>query len=345
MISIKVTFMRRSCWFASLSQAALLPAFVICGAVVPPILQGQVALVKDGDDRIAIRINGQPFSEFYYGPSNPKPFLAPLRTASGVIVTRKYPMENIDGESRDHQHHRGLWIGYGEINGINFWENEFKYNSNAPKNFDPAKNGKIVLAHLGEVKSGRRAGKIDATFRWNGPDGTELLAEQRGMTFYAPDPRMPDVLVVDFDFTLTAKQPVHFADTKEGFFAIRLADSMTEKNGGVMTNSEGAHTEKDVWGKRAAWGDYDGTVDGQKFGVAIFDHPENFNHPERWHSRAYGLFAVNPFGAKDFDPGGSAGGYSMKIGQALRFRYRVLIHPGDLPMKTIEKEYADYSKP
>ena len=66
-----------------------------------------------------------------------------------------------------------------------------------------------------------------------------------------------------------------FADTKEGFFAIRLADSMAGKNGGLMTNAEGAQTEKNVWGKKSAWVDYDGTVDGQKVGIVIFNNPKN----------------------------------------------------------------------
>jgi hypothetical protein len=151
--------------------------------------------------------------------------------------------------------------------------------------------------------------------------------------------------VLDVDFTLTAKQPTHFADTKEGFFAIRIADSMTEKKGGVMTNSEGAQTEKNVWGKPAKWVDYDGPVDGKKIGIAMFDHPGNLRHPERWHARAYGLFAVNPFGLKDFERGTTEkGGYDMKAGDKLRFRYRVVIHPGDLSKQDIENLYQAYIK-
>src|SRR4051794_34864054 len=121
--------------------ASLAGFFVLSAGTIPAF--GQVEIQQAGSGRIAIVINGQPFSDFYYGANYPKPFLSPLRTASGLAVTRKYPMENMEGESRDHQHHRGLFIGYGEINGLNFWENEFKYQSNAPKNFDPAKNGKM----------------------------------------------------------------------------------------------------------------------------------------------------------------------------------------------------------
>ena len=313
--------------------------------LAPPLFSGaasaQVEVKQSSPDQISVSIDGQPFSEFYVGKTYPKPFLAPLRTASGLIVTRKYPMENVAGETRDHQHHRGLFVGYGEINGVNFWENEFKYLSGQPKNYDPAKNGKMVLRKVNEVKSGKKSGKVDATFAWLGPNEAEFMEEKRTMTFTGRQ----DTRTVDVDFTLTAKQTMHFADTKEGFFAIRIADSMTEKNGGMMTNSEGAQTEKNVWGKKANWVDYDGTVDGQKVGIVIFDHPKNLNHPTRWHSRAYGLFAANPFGLKDFDPNAKEeGGYELPAGQSLRFRYRVIIHPGDMPKKNIEKLYAEYAK-
>ena len=314
--------------------------FALGAGVIPALAQVQIQQINSG--QIAIAVNGQPFSDFYFGANDPKPFLAPLRTTGGLVVTRKYPMQNVEGESRDHQHHRGLFIGYGEINGLNFWENEFKYQSNAPKNFDPAKNGRIVLRKLDEVKSGKKSGAIQATFDWVGPDGAPILEEKRTMTFYASP---EDERVFDFDFTLTAKKTAQFADTKEGFFAIRLADSMTEKNGGLMTNSDGAQTEKSVWGKRANWVDYDGAVEGQKVGIAIFDHPGNYNHPERWHSRAYGLFAVNPFGLKDFEPNAEGkGDYVMKAGDQLRFRYRIIIHPGDMTKKKLDDLYSEYAK-
>lgn len=299
----------------------------------------QVALTAVGTDHIAIVINSQPFSDFYLGRDYPKPFLAPLRSASGYIVTRKYPMETIEGESRDHAHHRGLWIGYGNVNGVNFWENEVNVaNTDAET---PKQQGKIVLRELGGIVPGKKSGRIAASFEWRTPDGSALLEERRVMTFYADS----TLRTVDVDATFTAKTGVEFADTKEGFFAIRLADSMTGKNGGLMTNSDGAQTEKSVWGRPADWVDYDGTVDGQKVGIVICDNPHNFNHPPHWHVRDYGLFAVNPFGLKDFDPkAGARGGHRLAAGDSMRFRYRVIVHPGDVPEKNIADWYADYAK-
>jgi len=85
-----------------------------------PAASAQVEFENVQGDHIAITINGQAFSNFFYGPAYTKPFLAPLRTASGLVVTRHWPLENPEGESRDHPHHKGLFIGFGEINGVNF---------------------------------------------------------------------------------------------------------------------------------------------------------------------------------------------------------------------------------
>ncbi len=303
---------------------------------VPVAANAQVEFENVAGDHVAITINGQPFSNFFYGPAHAKPFLAPLRSASGLVVTRRWPMENPEGDSHDHTHHRGLWIGFGDINGVNFWEIEPEAKASGE---NPKEKGQVVLAGIGDMKPGKKSGSIAMTFNWQAPGQGVLLQEQRVLTFEAEK----ELRIIDVDSTFTAKKDAHFGDTKEGFFAIRLADSIAGKNGGLMTNSEGAQTEKNVWGKPADWVDYDGTVDGQKVGIVIFDNPENLHHPTRWHSRDYGLFAANPFGGREFDKT-ATGGYQMRAGEQLRFRYRVIIHPGDYSKKKIAELYAAYKK-
>jgi hypothetical protein len=307
-------------------------------AISPAVVSAQVRLTSVNNDRVSIEIDGEPFSEFYLGSAYAKPFLAPLRSASGLIVTRRFPMEQVESESRDHPHHKGLWIGYGDVNGINFWEVE---PLSKPSGTNPTAKGKIRLIKIDELKSGKKSGSIAASFAWLSPNEKEVLEEQRTMTFY--DDEM--LRRIDVDATFTAKTTATFADTKEGFFAIRVADSMAGKKDGILTNSEGAHTEKDVWGKHADWVDYVGSVEGQKVGILILDDPHNPNHPPRWHARDYGLFAVNPFGVKDFDPGSTGkGGYRLPAGESLRFRYRVIIHAGDTNKKDIARWYTEYSR-
>jgi hypothetical protein len=295
-------------------------------------LFGQVVF-NQASDRISVAINGKPFTDFYFGESVPKPFLHPLRSADGRIVTRQFPMVQIEGETHDHPHHRGLFIGYGNINGINFWENEKSYTS--------TNRGTITLKGTPLLATEKRKGLIEAKFEWRNPAGQVMLDEDRTMSFYAES----DLRTIDFDITFTARQDLYFEDTKEGFFAIRIADSMKEEQGGQMLSSTGMRTEKQVWGTRADWVDYTGPVDGRPVGIAIFDNPTNRNHPPRWHSRAYGLFAINPFGQKEFDktaPG--EGGLTLKSGDRLRLRYRVLIHDNPMTPDQLNRAYQQYAK-
>ena len=67
---------------------------------------GEVKVARDGD-RVDVTVDGKPFTSFFFGSDSPKPYLHPLRSASGQIVSRSWPMEtNVAGESRDHPHHR-----------------------------------------------------------------------------------------------------------------------------------------------------------------------------------------------------------------------------------------------
>lgn len=299
----------------------------LCLAFLAVPLCAQVKITQ-GSDRITVDVDGKPFTAFFIGAETQKPYLHPLRSPSGKIVTRGFPMETIEGESKDHPHHRGLWFTHGDVNGFDFWANEAGQRSVGPK-------GRVVVRKVGELKGGKKSGSIDTTFDWNAPDGKALLTETRRMTFYAgPGPR-----VMDFDITLRAIQKCVFGDTKEGTFAVRLAAGLEEvmprgittpKRTGRMVDSEGRSGEKAVWGKRAPWVDYAGELEGEKLGLAIFDHPGNPKHPTYWHSRSYGLFAANIFGEHDFyNDKTKNGGVTVEPGGTLRFRYRVLIHTGD----------------
>ena len=287
------------------------------------------AQVKFTPDKIDIAVDGKPFTTLNFGTDVGKPYLAPLRSASGTIVTRHFPMEQVEGESRDHPHHRGLWFSYDDVNGIKFWENDPSYKK--------PNIGHIIAR---EAEWNEKAGMLAATFDWDHPSGQALLTEKRVMTFRGDQ----TLRIIDFDITLTADQDVTFGDTKEGAFAIRLADELAEKRTGKMVNAEGQETMKNVWGKRSNWVDYSGTVDGEKLGIAIFDHPSNPRHPTYWHSRDYGLFALDPFGQKAFDEKAEESHWKVPSGQSVRFRWRVVIHPGDTQSAHIAGLYKDFAK-
>jgi hypothetical protein len=285
------------------------------------------AQVRFSPADIAIDVDGKPFTTFHYGAEANKPFLAPLRSDSGKIVTRHFPMENVAGESRDHLHHRGLWFSYDDVNGVKFWENDPSYTK--------GRIGKIVVRST-KWKDGDRAGTLTANIDWVDPDGKVLLAETRDMTFYSD----PKLRTIDFHITLTAKEDVTFGDTKEGAFAIRLADNFTAKKGGTMADADGRSGMANIWGKRSKWVDYTAEIDGEKLSVAILDHPQNPRHPTYWHARDYGLFALNPFGRNAFDESQEESHWKVPAGQKIEFRWRVVVHPADVSPADLYKAYG-----
>jgi len=329
--------MRRIATFLAL--ALVLVGVAACGA------QAQVELTRHGD-QIEVQIGGKPFSTYYFGPESPKPYLHPLRSAAGTIVTRGWPMvKDIPGESHDHPHHRAMFFAHGDINGIDFWgegtptqaqqtvKGKVYSSENLPK-------GRTVFTKLDEIEGKGDRATIRAEFNLVGPEGAIIGQETQDYTFRGDEQNR----IIDCAFTLhAAEMPLKLGDTKEGTFAIRVVKAL-EEPAGRMLNSNGAVGEKEIWGKRADWVDYSGEVAGEKLGIAIFDSPSNIKHPTYWHARGYGLFAVNPFGEHDFynDPKRD-GSVTIPAGGSLTLSYRVYIHRGDAQEAKVAEEYEKYT--
>jgi hypothetical protein len=167
-----------------------------------------------------------------------------------------------------------------------------------------------------------------------------MMSETRTLTFYPGS----ELRIIDFEIQIDALRQLKFGDTKEGTFGIRLATPLSEARSGRMVNAEGGQTEKNVWGKQSPWVDYFGPLDGKTVGVAIMDHPSNPQYPTYWHARAYGLFAANVFGVRDFTGDKSRdGSMTIEAGKSVTFRYRVVIHPGDFQTARIASLYQQYT--
>jgi hypothetical protein len=309
----------------------------------------QVKIVGE-DTRIHVEINAKPYADFVVKSDEAmKPYLYPLRAASGTIVTRHWPMEKVSAiEPVDHQHQRGVWFGPDMVNGFDFWNNERSYKKTEI-------SGYIKLNKVGDLKSGKKKGSIAATFDWIDPKGAKIVEESRQITFHD----LPKLRVIDFEIDLTAVTQAKFGDGKDCCFGIRLAPQLQEDKviktkgkpdvtipgpPGVISNSEGKTTEPEVWGKPADWCDYSGEINGEKLGIAIFDNPKN-SRRSRWHVRGYGLFAANPFGQSAFTNDKSQdGSVTLQPGEKLHFQYRVVIHPGDAKSADLAKLWAEYAR-
>jgi hypothetical protein len=302
--------------------------------------QGRVSF-KEANNKVEVEIDGRPLTTFHYEDNWLKPFLHAVRTPSGTIVTRGYPVEKIAGESSDHIWHHGIWYGHGDINGVDFWR-EFTGNPQEDAKFK-LPIGRFVMKGKPRLKASGDSGTLTVDLDLVRPDKTSLGTIREVFTFR----RQGADNLIDAEITISADRgtALKLGDTEEGAFGLRFADEFKEDRGAILTNSDGLKGTSKIWGKQARWVDYSTTIKGEQLGVSIFDHPQNPKHPSYWHARGYGLCAVNPFGEHDFyNDKTRDGSVTMAAGRKLTFRYRVVVHAGTGEAAKIEKLFADFAK-
>jgi hypothetical protein len=287
--------------------------------------------------QVEVRIGGRPFTTYSFDPLVAKPFLSPLRSARGTVVTRGFPMApDIAGEDHDEPHQRAMYFAHGDINGFDFWgEAAFpKWSDHQVSTF-----GRTVFRAVDDMQSGADGGRLQATFDLVAP--TAAVAEETQTYRFEGDEQSR---TIDCEFVIRATHgPIVMGDTKEGTFAIRVVKALDSPPGHMM-NASGASGEKAIWGKRSNWVDYYGRVAGEDVGLAIFDHPHNLRAPTYWHARAYGLLAANPFGLKPFTGDRRQDGrYEIPAGGSLVFRYGVFIHPGNPSQAGVAEAYRRFT--
>lgn len=316
----------------------LVTAAVICGALPLVAAPANGVTITKQEGKLRVEINGKHFTDYNFEGA-PRPYFYPIYNHSGLGMTRNWPMKEVEGEERDHIHHRGLWYGHRHVNGFSFWE-------------ETGKQGTIKHTEFAEIKSGKEMGVIRAKNTWTSKEGELVCTDEVTVRI----PNRENDRILDFEITITAPKDkeVVFGDDKDAAMAIRIAESMRLKKRENKKTLPGdghivlATGERDdaTWGKRSPWCDYFGPVEGQTVGVAIFDHPSNPRHPTWWHVRDYGLFAANPFGKRHFEKleDKNAGDLKLAAGESVTFRYRFFWHDGDEQAGKVADRYQEYVK-
>jgi hypothetical protein len=309
--------------------------------------------------RVDILIDGKPFTSYVYERNQKKPSLYPLLTAGGQPITRGFPLEPKPGERVDHPHHVGLWFNYGDVNGLDFWNN-----SDAVPAARADRMGTIVHKRVIETTSGKDKGELNVEMDWVDSKGTVLLKEHTRFVFQGD----AKTRVVDRITRLSAlKEPVVLGDSKEGVLGIRMARSLEQpsnqadtfvdasgKPGATRTvNNEGVtgqyvgsdgKTGDAAWGTKGPWMMLQGKVGGEPVTVAILDHPQNPGFPTYWHARGYGLFAANNLGQKGFDPKQPEARRTIAPGESMTFRHRVLILDGSADPARLAADHKKFAE-
>jgi len=316
----------------------------------------RIELVK-GENRIDVVIAGEPFTSYLYGSNLTKPLLVPVRTPSGIEVSRRHPLTEKEGGSMDHEHHVGIFFAVDQVNGVNFWKNT---------GISP----QIRHVKITEMAGGTGRAKLSTLANWIDDKQQVLLEEKRTMAFVAGE--YEHEYAIDLSIDLTAVCPrVLFEDIEEGMFAIRVSDYLRESDPetspqpgrplpaeslsgtGRYFSSNGDQTAKNVWGKRARWVALQGVRQGKVVGVAILNHPASINYPTYWHARNYGLFSANPLGQADFQRQQPRKYRKNKVmplrltleqGETAHFRFLVIVYEGFRTNQQIEERFKKFAE-
>ncbi len=284
--------------------------------------------LKEEAETITVTLNDRHFTTFRYANSQFRPYFFPVFGPNGREVTRGETSDI----SKDHVHHRSLYVAYGEVNDVDLWG-------------EGSNSGRVVHQGFTQKQGGAVVGRLYTQNSWQTQAGAVLMTDVQNFRIY----NLPeDAALLDLDLSFIASEgDVHFGDTKEGgIMSIRVHPSMNASDGGKIENAFGGLNEAETWGKRANWCDYSGVVDGTPVGIAVFDHIVNPRYPTYWHVRNYGLMGSNIFGGGTFESDPSKdGSYTLKQGEEMHFRFRVLIHAGDANVGKVAQKYHDFINP
>lgn len=154
-----------------------------------------------------LTLDGQSIAEYQDGSriravSSPRPYLHPVRTLQGTVVTDHQPL--------DHVWHLGVGVALQDVDGINFWGGR-TYTREAGQYVWRPDHGSItstttLIEETAAVSRGND-GRLQETLSWNGPDGAPVLVEDRTWTWSGVSSSVWQ-LSLDFALSPAGNQPV-----------------------------------------------------------------------------------------------------------------------------------------
>ena len=314
---------------------------------------------KDDKHRVDVIVDGKLFTSYQYPENMEKPFLYPVISPDGQVITRGFPVDPRKGERVDHPHHIGIWFNHGNINGLDFWNNSSAIPADKKDEY-----GHINLQKIVRTENGKK-GVLEVIADWDDNKGNTLLSENTTYIFSGTG----NLRIIDHIATLTAVNgPVTFNDSKEGMFAIRVdrAFEMPSDEPLIFTDDKGIPTKVEsvdntgvsgmyiasnglrgdrVWGTRNDWVLLTGTKDNIPVTMGIFDNPKNHGYPAYAHARGYGLFSVNNFGQNSYDPKKEKVHFTLEKGKSVRLVHRFIVQSGkEITPEQAESIFEEFAK-
>jgi hypothetical protein len=285
-------------------------------------------ITRQDDEALTASVGDVEIFRYVHRPSTPafegpKPYLHPVRTLAGDVVTAFRP--------HDHRWHKGVQMTATDVSGENFWGGVTYVRD----------RGYAALSNVGTMRHEEfevDGARFDERLSWFTEEGERWVGESRSFTVRDVE---DDSWTLEFATTLTnlRAEPLVFGSPTTngrelagytGFFW-RGPRSFTD--GTVIAADGGAGQE--MMGKAARWLAFIGRHDevDRSSTLLFLDHPDNKN--THWFVRSTPFAAVNPsFAFHDT--------VELAPGAALTLRYRLVVADGDWDRAQLESYVEEH---
>ncbi|MCG8698521.1 MAG: PmoA family protein, partial [Bacteroidales bacterium] len=278
---------------------------------------------RETEHSIAMCYDQQIVWQFLYAPTQTKPYFHPIALSDGTVLTWVAP--------QDHPWHYGLWFSWKFINGINYWEEDRVTGKAA---------GLTTWDSVRIRKHDDGAVNIHLHLSYQEPNQSAVLTEDRTIAISASDDTgrynldWHSVFTAQSDHVELNRTPIPGEPKGKpyGGYAGLSFRAHQDVQAVQYTTDVMSLTEQRYRGRARAV-EYAGERDGQSFGVAILDHPDNVNAPTPWYldnGKVMDYFSPAVLYDKPL---------VLKREEKLTLRYRVIVHYGRWDSERLRSEY------
>lgn len=246
-------------------------------------------------------------------------YFHPITTPSGLVLTDVGP--------DDHPHHRGIFLAWLDVESAttsgDFW---------GWGKYAPTEDRVILHRSMSNVFGAAGTTSFTAHNEWIA-DSVPLLEEAVSAKF-APQ---AEGWIYDLTYRLSPKTDVTLGQHAFSGFSVRLRKDLplvAHDSSGPVTLPSPSHLKPESDWPNRPWYAFEMAVDStRKAGVAVLNHPAN--PPTLWHNVA-SIALLNPCIV-------APGPVSVKKGEPLFLRYRVVTFDGPVPTAFLNRLAEEYS--
>jgi hypothetical protein len=284
------------------------------------VSDGDFAVTHAHGRDVLISHRGVDIADYVYVPDTPlaearKPYLHPIRTLSGAIVSAFRPW--------DHRWHKGLQMTWSHVSGQNFWGGKTYRHGDGYIWLDNV--GRMRHDAFADVDAAPDAVTLRETLSWLTAAGEHWVSEERTLRFHGAD-RERGVWQLDFSTVLRNVRaeplrlgsPTTHGRPDAGYTGLFWRGPRAWTGGEII--AAGGRGGEEMMGEQAPWlavaGRHD-EVDGGGT-VVFFAGTSSAAVPIRWFVRSGPFASINPSPAFREE-------INLEPGATLRLRHRMAV--------------------